>query len=464
MRARLSPQSLGTYCAKEALSRHEADAVRSILALYDSKEGEANYIGEAISQKEHAAQAARAALEDGFDEDSAIAALFHDVGHLLSDIPRMEGNLGAKEHELVGSWFLRTLGFSDKICALVERHVDAKRYLTWKMPEYYNRLSDASKGTLKQQGGPMTKAEGEAFERDPLFKTIIAMRMWDEKAKVVDMPNLKPVSAYADMLTRSLRRKAAREMYLRDGFVVLKNVLTPELKTNLVKWADEIQNLDPAVKGKWMIYYETIDGKEKLCRTENFLPYHEGFRTLLCESELKKITDDLLGEESTLFKEKINYKLPGGGGFPAHQDAPAFTTFGQKNHLTVNVALDAATPENGCLEVAVGQHERGLFPQNPAHGGLTDMEDANLTWTSVPLDVGDVLVFSSWLPHRSGPNTTNKARRALYVTYNSKNDGDFREKYYVDKREHFPPKNEREEGKDYSVGSKTYNLATPITN
>jgi 2-aminoethylphosphonate dioxygenase len=116
------------------------------------------------------------------------------------------------------------------------------------------------------------------------------------------------------------------------------------------------------------------------------------------------------------------------------------------------------------LEVAVGQHTKGLFPQNPAHGGLTDEEEAKLTWTTVPLEVGDVLMFSSWLPHRSGTNRTNKSRRALYVTYNAKNEGDYREKYYVDKRQHFPPKNEREEGKDYSEGAKTYNLATPITN
>ena len=130
----------------------------------------------------------------------------------------------------------------------------------------------------------------------------------------------------------------------------------------------------------------------------------------------------------------------------------------------MNVAIDAATIENGCLEVACGEHTRGLFPQNPTHGGLTDEEDAKLEWTPVPLDVGDILVFSSWLPHRSGTNRTNKPRRALYVTYNSNHDGDFREKYYIDKREHFPPKNERVTGKDYSTGARTYNLATPITN
>ena len=318
-RAQLSAQSLGAFYAKDALMKNGGNPIQAIMNLYDSPQGRSNYIGEAISQQEHAAQAARAAYEDGVDEDSIIAALLHDVGHLLTDAPQMEFNLGTKEHEAVGAWFLRTLGFSDKTAALVERHVEAKRYLTYKMPEYYNRLSDASKGTLKQQGGPMTKSEAEAFENDPLFKTIIAMRTWDEKAKVVDMPDLKPVSFYADMIQRSLRRKQARDLYMRDGFVVLKDALSPALKQQCVKWSDEIQNWNAEEKGKWMIYYETVDGKETLCRTENILPYHEGMRKLLCEGELKRITDDLLGEEAALFKEKINYKLPGGGGFPPHR-------------------------------------------------------------------------------------------------------------------------------------------------
>jgi 2-aminoethylphosphonate dioxygenase len=92
------------------------------------------------------------------------------------------------------------------------------------------------------------------------------------------------------------------------------------LKRLFVDWADEIQNWDSSVKGKWMIYYENINGKETLCRTENILPYHEGMRKLLLEGEVKRITDDLLGVDSAIFKEKINYKLPGGGGFPPHRE------------------------------------------------------------------------------------------------------------------------------------------------
>jgi len=211
------------------------------------------------------------------------------------------------------------------------------------------------------------------------------------------------------------------------------------------------------------MYYETINDKETLCRTENFLPFHEGMNSLLTSGELIKIISSLLGggHDPCVFKEKINYKFPGGGGFPAHQDAPAFVHFGQKNHLTLNIAIDAATPANGCLEVSPG-HRSELLPQNSSSGGISEECEKELHWIPVPLEPGDVLLFSSWLPHRSGRNSTDKSRRALYVTYNAKIEGDFREVYYHDKRQKFPQKVERIPGVDYSSGAKTYNLATPI--
>lgn len=79
---------------------------------------------------------------------------------------------------------------------LVEYHVQAKRYLTLKEPGYHERLSEASRRTLAYQGGVMTVAEAEAFERDPLCAVSLRMRRWDELAKeewvpVMDLGVLK---------------------------------------------------------------------------------------------------------------------------------------------------------------------------------------------------------------------------------------------------------------------------------
>lgn len=152
--------------------------------------GNDDYIGEAISQIEHAAQGAQMAEEEGYDDEVILAAFLHDIGHLCAKKdPRNDmGGYGMVKHERVGANFLRRRGFSEKIAKLIENHVEAKRYLTFKNPEYYNNLSEASKKTLEFQGGPMSAEEAKAFEEDPLFEMSIKMREWDERAKEVDVP------------------------------------------------------------------------------------------------------------------------------------------------------------------------------------------------------------------------------------------------------------------------------------
>eukprot|EP00511_Aplanochytrium_stocchinoi_P007766 CAMPEP_0204844880 /NCGR_PEP_ID=MMETSP1347-20130617/660_1 /ASSEMBLY_ACC=CAM_ASM_000690 /TAXON_ID=215587 /ORGANISM="Aplanochytrium stocchinoi, Strain GSBS06" /LENGTH=471 /DNA_ID=CAMNT_0051984591 /DNA_START=37 /DNA_END=1452 /DNA_ORIENTATION=+ len=455
--------------------------------------GGLDYIGEDVTQLEHALQAAKCAKDCGYDNDTILGALMHDVGHLLGlldpHVKQMEGNLGVQNHERLGASYLVTLGFPAKTCELVGRHVDAKRYLCYKNPAYYNKLSEASKGTLKQQGGPMKKGEAEIFEKDPLMDTIIKLRTWDEAAKVVNPSFVVPdLNSYKEMIIDAVNRqrqsilekqykhyklsKEQLESWDRDGYILIRDLLSEEMKQKVISWVDDIQNW-PETPGKHMCYYEEEKtdnandyGEKKLmlCRTENFIPYHEELRSLLTEdSAVTDVLEQLMNESAVLFKEKVNYKLAHGGGFPAHQDAPAFRSFGQKNHLTLNVAIDKATRENGCLEVAPGHHQSGLFPQDPTHFGLSKEEEENLpNWQHVPLNPGDVLIFSSWLPHRSGGNHTDSSRRALYITYNGETDGDFREKYYETKRKEFPQRCERKEGVDYSKGAETFNIATPI--
>jgi len=176
------------------------ETVDKIFALYE-KYGAADYIGEPVSQLEHMSQAAALAEEEGFEDEVILAAFFHDIGHLCADDIETEsmGGMGNVNHEKLGADYLRKLGFSERMAALVECHVIAKRYLTYKYPEYYNQLSDASKITLGYQGGPMTEEEAEAFEANPDHQLYIRMRYWDDKAKetnrpVLNIPRLKQMA------------------------------------------------------------------------------------------------------------------------------------------------------------------------------------------------------------------------------------------------------------------------------
>ncbi|KAJ1863514.1 hypothetical protein LPJ73_000504 [Coemansia sp. RSA 2703] len=185
-----------------------------------SKQG---YIGENISQLEHALQAALRAVESQADDETVLAALLHDIGQFCSpsELHRMlvedfgqetshtasgsgPVSVGVVGHEKLGGDYLRKVGFSKKVCELVESHVVAKRYLTAVYPEYYAGLSNASKQSLKFQGGPFTPEEVMAFRADPLFEQKVQLRTWDDASKIVNFktPGLE---AYRDMAIRHLK-------------------------------------------------------------------------------------------------------------------------------------------------------------------------------------------------------------------------------------------------------------------
>jgi len=179
-------------------------AIEEIFSLYENY-GKSDYIGEPVSQIEHMCQAAQLAEEEGYDNEVVLAAFFHDIGHLcefIMPVEMMDG-VGVMDHEGIGYDYLIQRGFSVRIAKLVKSHVEAKRFLTFKYPDYYQKLSDASKITLEHQGGVMTAEEAHAFETDPMFADYIKMREWDDKAKITNKP-LPDMSKYKQMALEHL--------------------------------------------------------------------------------------------------------------------------------------------------------------------------------------------------------------------------------------------------------------------
>jgi 2-amino-1-hydroxyethylphosphonate dioxygenase (glycine-forming) len=163
-----------------------------IIGLFE-KYGRADYIGEPVSQIEHMCQCAQLAMAAGADDDLVLAAFLHDIGHLYGlAFPEKElafmDDCGVVDHEQSGAAYLRSKGFSPALAAMVQGHVAAKRYLVAKSPDYQNGLSEASKQTLVFQGGLMDEAEMQAFEEDPLFDSYVALRHWDDQAKLPEQP------------------------------------------------------------------------------------------------------------------------------------------------------------------------------------------------------------------------------------------------------------------------------------
>lgn len=163
-----------------------------------------NYIGESVSQLEHALQCAYFAEQSGHSEDVILACLFHDIGHFASHSKQHHmAELGVVNHEWIGAQLAYEVGFSAKVALLIGHHVNAKRYLASKKSNYYERLSEASKRTLDFQGGPMPEEEMRRFEQHPFFKEILQVRINDEKGKEVEL-NVPGLDYYAPRIKKHM--------------------------------------------------------------------------------------------------------------------------------------------------------------------------------------------------------------------------------------------------------------------
>ena len=235
-----------------------------------------------------------------------------------------------------------------------------------------------------------------------------------------------------------------------DGFVLIPGLFNSSEVNKILKYTEELQK-GPEISGKEWKYFEEskINEKEKvLARIENFCKYLKGFHELCTRSRIMDCVNDCFGEQGILFKDKINFKMPGGSGFTPHQDSQAGWDDYAKFYLTAMVSIDESTIKNGCLEFAPGHNKSGLIGK--LWKPLSDDDMKNMKFIPIETKPGDAVLFDCYAPHRSEPNLTNKPRRILYLTYNKLADGDFKEKYYVDKYKNYPPDVDRDPNKDYN--------------
>ncbi len=220
---------------------------------------------------------------------------------------------------------------------------------------------------------------------------------------------------------------AAVAHFQREGWVLL-DLLDDATVRALPGWVDEVASW-PAGGGEWLQHHEATDDGPALARSENFVPFSAPLRELLTRGPLVEAAAALLGEPAVLYKEKINYKLPGGAGFSPHQDAPAYPLIDV--HVSAMVAVDDADETNGCLEVVTRCFD-AVLPTD-ARGCIRSDVVAELEWQPVPVHAGQTLWFHSRTPHRSAANRSPRPRRALYPTYNAASEGDRRAEYYAAK-------------------------------
>ena len=181
-----------------------------IQAIFDAfaAHGDQLYIGEPVSMTEHMLQAAYLAEQDGAGPELVAAALLHDFGHLIHDLPEDSAEHGVDtRHEEVGAAYL-TRYFVPAVVEPTRMHVAAKRYLCAVDPAYLGSLSPASILSLKLQGGPYTPDEARAFEALPFAAEAARLRRYDDAAKIAGgwTPDLEH---YRPSLKAGLKARAA---------------------------------------------------------------------------------------------------------------------------------------------------------------------------------------------------------------------------------------------------------------
>ncbi len=183
----------------------------------------------------------------------------------------------------------------------------------------------------------------------------------------------------------------------------------------------------------------------KLTRLEDFVNNHDEWKEL-CHGYLAKCVSSIIGEEMVLYKEKLNFKPPGGSGFAPHLDSPslriAFGDSGPRTFVTVMLAIDNMTEQNGCLRVSkknwseenhveVVEPEKDGNPDAGGRAGAIPLEVADkYTFEPIICKGGDIAIFNGWCPHRSSFNLTPFSRRAVFLTYNPTREGDYHDMYY----------------------------------
>lgn len=181
--------------------------IEEVCRLFQAR-GDSQYGGEAVTQLEHSLQAATFAEQEGADPSLISAALLHDVGHLLHDLPEdaPDHEIDDRHEALAAQWLAQHFG--PDVCGPVGMHVSAKRYLCTADPAYLSQLSAPSLLSLRLQGGPMSAAEAKEFESSAHFKAAVRLRRWDEAAKVVGLatPDLQHFTGY---LQQALRKPAS---------------------------------------------------------------------------------------------------------------------------------------------------------------------------------------------------------------------------------------------------------------
>jgi 2-aminoethylphosphonate dioxygenase len=271
----------------------------------------------------------------------------------------------------------------------------------------------------------------------------------------------------SDPAATDSRSCQAHEQFAADRFVVLRDPF-PEVIDDLRRAIAALDARASDILAHCAYRTDRVAEFAKTNRHELIVVAEQGAPHLVCRYEyilgasdqvrdveqqyLGPLLTMVVGRPLSIFKDKMNRKSAGGGAFAPHQDHAAYKEFPPSWYVTAMIAIDEATETNGCLEFApnfdrvtrdrpacvaswVGQRPLLRAYEGGADNGAIRSDIGSLLeWWPIPAQAGDVVIFDSFIPHRSKRNQSSQPRRALFLTYNIAESGDWYDYYYQMKR------------------------------
>lgn len=260
-------------------------------------------------------------------------------------------------------------------------------------------------------------------------------------------------------------KEIQQKFFQIHGYLWIKDFFSDEQVSLIQCWAKRInqdsedilnftqneENCTKMLPGSFILVPEANNAFQA-CRVEDVMSAYPNLFSFISGTVTNYISF-LFDEPYVLFKDKLNFKWPGGGSFLPHQDFPAYEFCGPREHVTAMVCIDPATVENGCLYVA--KNWRKHFKNHPnidpvqlkegkavlpyitggkAHGSIQPEYYEDIEWLALTTSPRDLVIFNSFLPHYSEANKSNMSRRAFFLTHNRLKDGEHRKTYFHIKR------------------------------
>jgi ectoine hydroxylase-related dioxygenase (phytanoyl-CoA dioxygenase family) len=235
-----------------------------------------------------------------------------------------------------------------------------------------------------------------------------------------------------------------RNQYNATGLLVVKKFFNESYIKKIKKIVGNLKMHDADH------YFEKscINKKKILVRSENFFNKNNELTKLVNNKLIHNILKLLHNQNFVVFKEKINYKPPGCRSDRLHQDIQAKWDDFSRNHVSVLISIDPSNKNNSPLKFDISGNNKNII-RGQYFKPLRIKDLKKPFFKTYKTEKGDVLFFNSYVPHSSSANLSKFNRMQIYLTYNPKKEGNFREEYINKKKISYPPNNLRDNISQY---------------